>query len=127
MLLRLAIVYLLGIVLMGCQTEPTRVQKNNTASVAATTADNKFAALAQRWLDGWLKLNPVAATQVGDHRFDGELDDLSAGGRQHIVDFSKKILAELDAIEVANLSRQNQVDAAILRNQLRYDVWTDEV
>ncbi|NEL41111.1 MAG: DUF885 domain-containing protein, partial [Xanthomonas perforans] len=33
----------------------------------------------------------------------------------------------LDAIEVAKLSRENQVDAAILRNQLQSEIWNTEV
>ena len=89
-------------------------------------ADAKFADLSRRWLDGWLALNPVNATQVGDHRFDDRLDQLDAPGRQRIVDFSKAMLGELDAIDVNALSRENQVDAAILRNQLQGDIWNIE-
>lgn len=88
--------------------------------------DAKFADLSKRWLDGWLRLNPVNATQNGDHRFDADIDDLSAAGRQKSVDFSKRMLAELDAIDVSKLSRDNQVDALILRNQLRGDIWGTE-
>ena len=36
------------------------------------------------------------------------------------------MLAELDTLDVGKLSRENQVDAAILRNQVRYDLWTTE-
>ena len=36
------------------------------------------------------------------------------------------MLAELDALDVSTLSRENQVDAAILRNQLQYDLWSAE-
>lgn len=93
---------------------------------AASEQDAKFADLSKRWLDGWLQLNPVGATQTGDHRFDAELDDLSAAGRQKGLEFSKRMLAELDAIDASKLSRDNQVDAMILRNQLRGDIWSTE-
>jgi uncharacterized protein (DUF885 family) len=89
-------------------------------------ADAKFADLSKRWLDGMLALSPVNATQIGDHRFDGEVDDMSAAGRAKSLDFSKKMLAELEAMDLKALSRENQVDASVLRNQLRYDVWTSE-
>ncbi|MET0718268.1 MAG: DUF885 domain-containing protein, partial [Pseudoxanthomonas sp.] len=47
-------------------------------------------------------------------------------GRQKALDFGKKTLAELDALDASKLSRENQVDAAILRNQLKYDIWSSE-
>lgn len=92
-------------------------------ATADATVDARFADLSKRWLDGFLKLNPVGATQQGDHRFDAEIEDLSAAGRTAYVAFANTMLAELDAIDAGKLSRENQIDAAILRNQLRSDVW----
>ena len=103
-------------------TTPPAAPATSTAT-AASEADSAFADISKRWLEGWLQLNPVAATQIGDHRFDGEIDDLSAAGRAKSLEFSKKLLAELDAVDAGKLSRENQVDAAILRNQLRGDIW----
>jgi uncharacterized protein (DUF885 family) len=94
-----------------------------TTPIAQRAADQRFADLSRRWLDGYLKLNPISATQTGDHRFDTEVDDLSAAGRRKSLDFSQRTLAALDAIDARKLSRANQVDAALLRNQLRSDVW----
>lgn len=114
----------------ACQKSetPTAAPAADTAATAADTAkaDAAFADLSKRALEGWLQLSPVSATQIGEHKYDGELDDLSAAGRQKGLAFSKKILAELDASDTAALSRENQVDAAILRNQLQYDIWTAE-
>jgi uncharacterized protein (DUF885 family) len=116
--------------LAACQKSeaPTAGPGADTAAATADTAkaDAAFADLSKRALDGWLQLSPVSATQIGEHKYDGELDDLSTTGRQKSLDFSKKILGELDALDVATLSRENQVDAAILRNQLQYDIWTAE-
>ncbi|HYC03738.1 MAG TPA: DUF885 domain-containing protein [Azospirillaceae bacterium] len=88
--------------------------------------DARFADLAKRYLDGTFRLSPITATQTGDHRFDSELDDLSAAGRKAALDFAKGILADLGRIDRAGLSRENQVDAAILDNALRYSIWTEE-
>ncbi|MCA1714376.1 MAG: DUF885 domain-containing protein, partial [Gammaproteobacteria bacterium] len=98
----------------------------STMTTTAAEADAAFADLSKRWLDGWLQLNPVAATQIGEHRYDSQIDDLSAAGRTRSLDFSRKLLAELDALDAGTLSRENQVDAAILRNQLRADIWSIE-
>ncbi len=121
----------LTVLLVACQPQPTQTPADSSRAASAATAadaqaDARFADLSRRWLDGWLQLQPVAATQAGDHRYDDQLDDLSATGRQKLLDFSRKMLAELDTLEVAKLSRENQVDATILRNQVRYDLWTAE-
>nr|WP_298129278.1 DUF885 domain-containing protein [uncultured Pseudoxanthomonas sp.] len=114
----------------ACQKSeaPTVAPGTDAAATAADTAkaDAAFAELSKRALEGWLQLSPVSATQIGEHTYDGELDDLSADGRQKSLAFSKKTLGELDAMDIAALSRENQVDAAILRNQLQYDIWTAE-
>ena len=121
---------LLAAGLAACASAPATTASGEgataTEAAAMSPADAKFADLSRRWLDGWLALNPVNATQVGDHRFDDRLDQLDAPGRQRIVDFSKAMLGELDAIDVNALSRENQVDAAILRNQLQGDIWNIE-
>ncbi|MEP6908652.1 MAG: DUF885 domain-containing protein, partial [Pseudoxanthomonas sp.] len=117
--------------LAACQkaeTPAAPVAAEPAAASAADTAqaDAQFAALSQRALEGWFQMSPVSATQIGEHKYDGELDDMSAGGRQKNLDFGKKILVELDALDASKLSRENQVDAAILRNQLQYDIWSSE-
>jgi len=124
-------VALLTLALAACQpqapsTSASGAPPQGTAATPDAQADAVFAALSQEWLDGWLQLNPVNATQVGDHRFDDQLDDLSAAGRQKGVDFNKQILARLDAMDASKLSRENQVDALILRNQVQGDLWSTE-
>ena len=112
--------------LAACQKaeSPTAPATDGQATAAAVSAaDAAFTDLSARALEGWFQLSPVSATQIGDHRFDGELDDLSEAGRARGLEFSQGILAELLALDVAALSRENQVDAAILRNQLQYDIW----
>ena len=117
--------------LAACQKAEAPAAAPGSALPATTAgdtaeADAKFADLSQRALAGWFQLSPVTATQIGEHKYDGEVDDLSAAGRQKGLEFGRKILAELDALDVAGLSRENQVDAAILRNQLQYDLWGSE-
>lgn len=96
------------------------------AAAAPATADAKFEAIAQRFIDEFGRYSPVSATQLGDHRFDAELDDMSADGRARTLAWAKAMLAELQAIDHAQLSRANQVDAAMLENQLRQGIWSEE-
>ncbi len=93
---------------------------------AALGADARFAALAARYIDQSARLSPIWATAQGDHRFDEQVDDVSAEGRARRAAFSHRVLAEAQAIPAAELSRENQVDRALLINQAGYDLWTDE-
>ena len=116
--------------LAGCQQAetPTAASTTPAAETAGTAAvDADFAALSKRALDTWMQHSPVGATQIGDHRFDSEVDDLSAAGQQKTLAAYKALLADLEKIDVAKLGRENQVDAAILRNQLQSDIWNAEV
>jgi hypothetical protein len=88
-------------------------------------AGPQFADLSKRWLDGAMQLSPVFATQTGDHRFDASSTTSARRSRESLA-FSKGLLAELETMDRSKLSRENQVDAATLRNQLRYDVWSAE-
>ncbi|MFT4246408.1 MAG: DUF885 domain-containing protein [Pseudomonas sp.] len=113
--------------LAGCQQpESAAPAAHDTQAGVDQAPDARFAALSNKALDTWMRLSPVNATQAGDHRFDTRIDDLSAAGRQKGLEAGKALLAELDAIDVKQLSRENQVDAAILRNQLQSDIWNTE-
>lgn len=113
--------------LAACQPAPQAPAAGNDApagaAAATTQADAAFAALSKRYLDEGLALNPVAATQIGDHRHDAQLDDLSEAGRRRTLDWSKAMLAELARTDTRTLSRENQVDALILRNALEGAIW----
>ncbi|MCS4232369.1 uncharacterized protein (DUF885 family) [Stenotrophomonas maltophilia] len=126
-LLALALIAALG----GCQQADAPASATPPAAAPAqaadAAADAAFADLSKRALDSWMQRSPVGATQIGDHRFDSEIDDLSAAGQQKTLTAYKGLLAELEKMDVAKLGRENQVDAAILRNQLQSDIWNAEV
>jgi uncharacterized protein (DUF885 family) len=124
-----ALVVLISLGLTACNPAPSGKSEPATpvaTAPAESAADAQFADLSKRWLDGAMRLSPVSATQTGDHRFDAEIDDMSAEGRAKSLEFSKSMLAELEKIDAAKLARENQVDASVLRNQLRYDIFNAE-
>lgn len=92
----------------------------------SSRADRAFEALGRRWLDRSMRLSPVSATGTGDHRFDREIDDVSAAGRAAGLRFAHQTLHQLEAIDKTQLSRANQVDYAILGNSLRASIWQTE-
>jgi len=93
------------------------------APPAPPTADQKFESLAARYLKEFPELSPVAATALGDHRFDDRLDDVSALSHASQVMFDELYLASLDGIDRGKLSRANQVDYLLLHHDREYDRW----
>lgn len=93
---------------------------------SANVADRAFARLADRWLSQSLRLNPIAATQAGEHRYDMLLPDPGPAGRAAQLRLARSTLAALGKIDRPRLSRPAQVDAAVLENQLRYDIFQIE-
>jgi len=114
-----------ALALTGCVTI------DNSAPAAAETAapsaaDTQFSQLSERYITTLTSLDPVGATQLGEHRYDSELPDPSAAGRARSRAASVALLADLRRIDRAALSRDNQVDAALLENALRYDIWSQD-
>ncbi len=90
---------------------------------ADATPDKRFEELAAEYIDAFPALSPVAATALGDHRFDSRLDDISEEARAKERAFCQKYLERLRSIDPARLSRANQVDYALLEHQLEGTLW----
>jgi uncharacterized protein (DUF885 family) len=77
-------------------------------------ADLTFARLAGEYLDDRAERHPELATSLGDHRFDDRLADPSAAA----LDDERRALdgwgARLDALDLAALSAEHRVDAAMM-------------
>lgn len=96
------------------------------ATAAATSEDARFEAFGDRAVDEYLRLSPVSATLLGDHRYDAMMPDASAAGRATVRTFAERALAELARFDTKTLSRENQVDAILLKDQLDYLVFSDQ-
>ena len=94
------------------------------SNAAATNEDARFTAFGERIVDEFLKLDPVSATQLGDHRYDALLPDVSAKGRAARRAFAGQALAQLAKFDAHKLNREHQVDAILLRDQLNYIIFS---
>jgi len=63
---------------------------------------------------------------MGDHRFDSEMNDVSTTGRDQTSKFHREILAELDSFSSTELSRDEQIDRALLQHRLQAALWEQE-
>ena len=90
----------------------------HAAASAAPGANEAFSDLADRYLNETAERSPVAATALGDHRADDRLDDVDAAARSRTRNTFAAYRETLAAIDRDELSRANQVDAAILHNNV---------
>jgi len=117
--MRIAFGWCVGAALLGSGAGP--------AHAADGPADAKLAAAFQTYLDAWFRAEPLAATRLGDHRFDDKLDDLSAGARAARAALDKTTLEGLTRdIDPSALSRDGRTDLEIFRRHLERSVWLYE-
>ena len=102
----LSVVILLGI---SCQTAPL--------------ADEQFQNLADNYIESLLALKPEWATSLGDHRYDGRLNDYSLQGVEAERRLTTAYLDSLKSVRVDGLSVTNRVDYEILLLNLRSTIF----
>jgi hypothetical protein len=89
-------------------------------------ADGRLSAAFQEYLDGWLKERPLAATQLGEHRYDDRLEDLSAAGRERFTAFVRSTLEALpERVDRSGLSMDGAIDYAIFQHELERELWLE--
>jgi len=84
----------------------------------ADDVETTFAALADRVVDSLLARDPVAATWLGDHRFDDRLADRSPEGVHETLSMLDQALTAVDQLDDLALGTTSAVDLEILRAQL---------
>jgi uncharacterized protein (DUF885 family) len=90
-------------------------------------ADARLESFFKEYLTDYFRLRPVEATQLGDHRFDAQLEDLTAESRTRWLEQTRKALADLPVkVDYQKLSRAGQLDFDILRHSLEADIWLTE-
>src|SRR5215468_10024063 len=90
------VVLLIGLGLAGC----TVIEPPPDFSNPPSAADVAFDEIAQRYLAEMLPLTPVQATSLGEHRYDGSLDDVSAEGQSRRTGLARQLLAQLHTVRV---------------------------
>ena len=92
----------------------------------ATSQDDAFQKVAHDYVEQYLQANPEQATELGDHRFDGELTDYSAEARAKDLATQKEFRDKLNAIDGTQLTGANNVDFRILKENIDYEIFRTE-
>src|SRR5213595_1576744 len=83
-------------------------------NAAATTQDDAFQKIAHDYVEQYLRANPEDATELGDHRFDGQLTDYSPEARAKDLATQKEFRDKLGALD-GSLTGANNIDFRILK------------
>src|SRR6058998_1108224 len=84
-------------------------------NAAATSQDDAFQKIAGDYIEQYLQANPEDATELGDHRFDGQLTDYSSDAQAKDLATQKEFRDKLNAIGGSQLTGANNIDFRILR------------
>jgi len=96
-------------------------------ALAQASEDAKLSAFYKSYLDEHFRQQPMEATQLGDHRFDGLLDDISPQARGRWLALARKTLKELPIqADYQRLTRDGQIDFEIFQHELQTEIWLAE-
>jgi uncharacterized protein (DUF885 family) len=95
-------------------------------NIFATSQDDAFQILAHDYIEQYLQANPEQATELGDHRFDGELTDYSATARAKDLATQKAVRDKLNSIDASQLTGPNSIDFRILKENIDYEIFRAE-
>ena len=94
-----------------------------TLAAQAWASDDAFESLADKFINELPAFSPVAATWIGDHRRDADLDEVDARARKSLLASLTGYREALEAIDRGNLSRANQIDYELLRSDVAARIW----
>lgn len=90
----------------------------------ATSEDEAFQAIAKEYVEALLQMHPEYATELGDHRFDGQLTDYSPETRAKALASDREFLKRLEAFtDTSKLTGANQIDLRILRENIEGEIF----
>src|SRR5213594_555029 len=95
-------------------------------NAAATSQEDAFQKVAHDYVEQYLQANPEQATELGYHRFDGELTDYSAQARAKDLATQKEFRDKLNAIDGTQLTGANNIDFRILKENVDYEIFRAE-
>src|SRR5947199_6865930 len=95
-------------------------------NASATPQDDAFQKIAHDYIEQYLRANPEDATELGDHRFDGQLTDYSSEARAKELATQKEFREKLNAIDGSQLTGANNIDFRILKENIDYQIFQAE-
>ena len=83
------------------------------------TTPQQFYDRSKEWIDRLMENNPGAATQLGDHRFDGELGSFTRADQDAQNERIKAVFAEIESMDTSDWPNDARVDHRLMRQIIR--------
>jgi uncharacterized protein (DUF885 family) len=96
------------------------------STALANSRDDAFQKIAHEYIEQYLQANPEETTELGDHRFDGQLTDYSREARAKDLATQKEFRDKLNAIDGSQLTGANSIDFRILKENIDYQIFQEE-
>src|SRR3982750_758040 len=95
-------------------------------NTSATPQDDGFQKIAHEYIEQYLRANPEDATELGDHRFDGQLTDYSPEAQAKELATQKEFHDKISALDGSQLTGANNIDFRILKENIDYQIFRAE-
>src|SRR5213595_4308879 len=95
-------------------------------ALVRVTDDDAFQKTAHDYIEQYLRANPEDATELGDHRFDGQLTDYSPETQAKELATQKEFRGKLSDIDGSQLTGPNNIDFRILKENIDYQIFRAE-
>jgi uncharacterized protein (DUF885 family) len=91
--------------------------------LSANSQDDAFQKIAHDYVEQYLRANPEQATELGDHRFDGQLTDYSREALAKDLATQKEFRHKLNATHGSQFTGANGIDFRILSDNVDYQIF----
>ncbi len=85
-----------------------------------STMNTEFQTLGAQYIEQFAAFSPVGATGLGDHRLDGQLDDVSAASREQRIHWIREFIDRLEQLPLncrsISLAIWNTLRCVVTRN-----------
>jgi uncharacterized protein (DUF885 family) len=91
--------------------------------LSANSQDDAFQKIAHDYVEQYLRANPEQATELGDHRFDGQLTDYSREALAKDLATQKEFRHKLNATDGSQFTGANGIDFRTLSENVDYQIF----
>ena len=113
---KIPVLLVLVLFVVGCN-------KNQNEKNTASSQKNNFDSILKQYYEDRLKLYPLEATAIADHRYDDQLpNDITVSHRDKLKEFYTQYLTEVSALDSTALTDQEKLSYQIFKRDMQLNL-----